>query len=172
MNADGKNGSRPVTDADRQKLRDLHAQGKGRNEIARDMGRSPATVSVLAQELGLSFDRTAAAAATEARRADLKQRRVDLVARLYGRAEAVMARLEAETFRTLVGSGPGVEEPTELPFVPPPDEKNLATSVGSYLTSAAKLEAIDGDVGSEAAKSLLGGLATALGLHQHTPADA
>ncbi|MGW1678517.1 helix-turn-helix domain-containing protein [Saccharopolyspora sp. NPDC002376] len=48
----------PITDADRERVRELHTQGKTRNHIASEIGRSPSTVSKIARELGLSFDRS------------------------------------------------------------------------------------------------------------------
>lgn len=67
---------KPIRDRDREQVRRLHAEGKSRNEIARQAGRSAATVSKIARELGLAFSGGArVAAATEARRADAAARR-------------------------------------------------------------------------------------------------
>jgi IS30 family transposase len=88
--------SNPVTDEDRERLRQLHAEGHGRNEIARRLKRSPRTISILAEELGLSFDRTATAVATQARVIDAKARRAALIHRAYARAEKIYDRLEAD----------------------------------------------------------------------------
>ncbi|MGW2484954.1 helix-turn-helix domain-containing protein [Streptomyces sp. NPDC001571] len=66
----------PIRKRDRDRVRELHAEGKSRNEIARTTGRSAATVSKIARELGLAFSGGArVAAATEARRADAAARR-------------------------------------------------------------------------------------------------
>ncbi|MFI6055516.1 hypothetical protein ACIBCO_36200 [Streptomyces violascens] len=66
----------PIRERDRDQVRRLHAEGKSRNEIARTTGRSAATVSKIARELGLAFSGGArVAAATEARRADAATRR-------------------------------------------------------------------------------------------------
>jgi helix-turn-helix protein len=158
---------RPITDADRERVRELHAQGKTRNDIAKTIGRSPSTVSKIARALGLSFDRTKTAAATAAKQQDNRARRADLVGRLYGRSEAILDRVEAPTYTFTAPTVHGIETKV-LDHVPAPDEKALAASVSSHLTSAAKLEAVDADRGTEAAKSMLGGLAAAFGLH--TPA--
>ncbi|MFC8095357.1 hypothetical protein [Streptomyces sp. NPDC057301] len=70
----------PITDRDREQVRRLHAEGQSRNQIARSIGRSAASVSKIARELGLTFAGGArVAAATEARRADAAARR-DLLA--------------------------------------------------------------------------------------------
>jgi hypothetical protein len=69
---------RPVTDQDRQRIRQLHAEGLGRNDIARELGRSGQTISKIADELGLRFDRAATLAATRARKADAAALRATL----------------------------------------------------------------------------------------------
>lgn len=66
---------RSVTEADYEAVAELHADGLGRNDIARRLERSGRTISVIALELGLSFDRSAIIAATEARMADLADKR-------------------------------------------------------------------------------------------------
>ncbi|MEV7501719.1 hypothetical protein [Streptomyces sp. NPDC093018] len=67
---------RPIDDRDRERVRRLHSQGESRNQIAHSIGRSAASVSKIARELGLTFNGGArVAAATEARRADSAARR-------------------------------------------------------------------------------------------------
>lgn len=69
----------PITDADREAVRRLHTKGKSRNQIVRETGRSPATVSKIAAALGLTFSGGArVAAATHARKADAAARREQL----------------------------------------------------------------------------------------------
>ncbi|WP_405752907.1 MULTISPECIES: helix-turn-helix domain-containing protein [unclassified Streptomyces] len=78
---------RPITDKDRRAVR-RHAAGRTRNEIARKLKRSPSTVSKIAKDQGLTFDRgPEVIAATEARRIDLAARRVDLAHRQHEDAE-------------------------------------------------------------------------------------
>lgn len=105
--------SAPVTDADREQVRRLHAEGASRNAIARQLGRSASTVSKIARELGLAFSGGArVAAATEARRADAAARREQLadgaldgalgqVARTGGAESARDARDHATAARAL-----------------------------------------------------------------------
>jgi ParB-like chromosome segregation protein Spo0J len=68
----------PLTDDDRRRVAELHAEGKTRNQIAKTIGRAPSTISKLAAELGLDFDRARTRAATEAKRTDAKARRAQL----------------------------------------------------------------------------------------------
>ena len=103
----------PITDRDREQVRRLHAEGKSRNAIARSIGRSAASVSKIARELGLTFSGGArVAAATEARRADAAARRELLadealdgalgqVARTSGAESARDARDHATAARAL-----------------------------------------------------------------------
>ena len=152
-----------VTDADRARVRELHAEGKTRNDIARAIGRSSSTVTGIARELGLSFDRSSTAAATAARQIDNRARRTEIVGRLYGRAEHLLARLEADRYVFTATTINGIESKT-LDHVPAPDEKALASALSTHLSAAGRLEAVDADKGSEGAKSMLGGLAVALGI--------
>ncbi|MFD9879980.1 helix-turn-helix domain-containing protein [Streptomyces alboflavus] len=71
--------AKPITDRDRAAVRRLHGEGKSRNTIAREIGRSAATVSKIAVGEGLTFSGGArVAAATQARRADATARREQL----------------------------------------------------------------------------------------------
>ncbi|MDT0306116.1 helix-turn-helix domain-containing protein [Streptomyces sp. DSM 44917] len=148
---------RPVTDADREAVRRLHAAGHGRNEIARRLKRSPRTISDIADALGLTFDRSATAVATEARKIDAKARRVALVHRAYTRAEKLYARLEADEAGGYLFTATTVNgiETERLNHVPGHEEKALATAIGQHLTHAAKLEAIDGNTGEQQARDLV-----------------
>jgi hypothetical protein len=152
-----------ITDVDRDRVRELHAQGKTRNDIARAINRSPSTVTGIARALGLSFDRSATAAATHARQIDNRARRTDIVSRLYGRAEHILGRLEAPAYTMTATTINGIESKT-LDHVPAPDEKALATAMSTHLGAAARLEQVEADKGSEGVKSMLGGLAVALGI--------
>ncbi len=152
-----------ITDADRTRVRELHAEGKSRNEIARALGRAPSTVTGIAGALGLSFDRSATAAATHARQVDNRARRTEIVGRLYDRAEQILGRLEADQYTFTATTVNGIETKT-LDHVPAPDEKALASAMSTHLGAAARLEQVDADKGAEGAKSMLGGLAVALGI--------
>lgn len=90
--------ARPLTPKDRKRVAELHAAGKSRNDIARAIGRSPSTVSKLAREQGLSFERGAQVeAATIARKADLAARRAEMAERLHDIAVAETKRIHAPT---------------------------------------------------------------------------
>ncbi len=82
-----------LTQAERDKIAALHAKGKGRNEIAREIGRSAYSVTKVVKELGLSFDEAATVEATAARVAQMKARRVDLAEKLLDDALKLRERL-------------------------------------------------------------------------------
>ncbi|QIS17309.1 hypothetical protein [Nocardia terpenica] len=74
----------------------LHAQGFGRNEIARALGASAGIVSKAAELVGVSFNASAtAAAATEVCKATAQQRRAQLVERLLEVASDALDRPES-----------------------------------------------------------------------------
>lgn len=158
--------SRPVTDEERATVRELHAEGVSRNEIARRLKRSGKTVSEIAVELGLTFDRAVLTeAATRARVADARERRAALIDRAYARAEALFDRLEAAEdsgYKFTATTVKGIET-ARLDHVPAQDEKALAGAAGQYLAQAARLEALDSGSGHDEDRGILAGIARALG---------
>lgn len=151
-----------VTDADRDQLRELHAEGHGRNEIARRMKRSPRTISVLAEELGLDFDRTHTAVATEARKVDAKARRAAIIDGLYDVVEDDLAYLQQADDYEMAEVSMGDVVRYHVDRLPAQDRKALIGGISTATTAAAKLEAIDNDGGANEAKSMLGQLAAGL----------
>jgi hypothetical protein len=154
----------PFSDEEIEELKRLHAEGLGRNAIAREMGRSLRGVSVHAERLGLTFDRTATAVATEAKKTDAKARRAAIIDRAYARVEKLLDRLdEADEgrFKFTASTVNGIDT-VSLDHVPGQEEKALSGAITQYLTQAVKLEQLDGDPGVEAARSMLGSLAEGL----------
>lgn len=149
---------RPVTDTDRDQLRALHAEGLGRNEIARRMGRSPRTISVLAQELGLDFDRTHTAVATEARKVDAKARRAAIIEGLYDVVEDDLAYLKQDGDYAMAEVSMGDVVRYGLDRLPAQDRKALIGGISTATTAAARIEAIDADQGAGEVGLLLGTL--------------
>lgn len=152
-----------ITDAERNQIQLMHAAGRSRNDIARELGRSPASVSKIVHESGAQFDRSTTAAATEAKQTDNKARRAALVDRLYGRAERIAARLDEPLYAYTTTTVNGIETKS-LGHVPAQDERHLASALATHLTSAARLEQIDAEDAAAAGRSVLGGIAAALGI--------
>ncbi len=72
----------PISDVERDRVRELHAQGLSRAEIARRMGRGATTIGRVADSLGLVFDHRRTMAATRAAQVDAAHRRAELAAGL------------------------------------------------------------------------------------------
>ena len=156
----------PLTDEERERIRALAASGMTRNDIARETGRSPGSITRVATSYGLSFDRTAVKAATAAIQVDIAERRERLRARLIGRAEYLMDAVEAGRWRTLTKTTGGAEHEAELPFVPVRDERDAAWSIGTYLANEERLAKAGGDAKTDTAKSVLEALFDGLrGVH-------
>ncbi|NUS78476.1 MAG: helix-turn-helix domain-containing protein [Streptomyces sp.] len=128
-----------VTDEERAEIRRLHAEGKGRNEIARLTGRSMRCISVQAGKMGLSFDRTMTEEATRARKADLEERRVILAEALQGDAERLTEQLWEEHWVFNFGGKDNTYEKRLLPEPPADAKKNLMAAAGIAIEKSSKL---------------------------------
>ncbi|MEU1141793.1 helix-turn-helix domain-containing protein [Streptomyces sp. NPDC005885] len=155
--------SNPVTDEERERVRELHAAGKGRNEIAEILGRGGRTISGIAKDLGLSFSRAAEVRqATEIRSADLADRRARFAVELQDLAEREVKKInqpheywdwggKEHDFDTHVAS-----EPT------PGDKRALMATVATALDRSLKLSPPEQDTEGLAAvdawlKGMMGG---------------
>lgn len=154
--------NRPLTDADRKAVRRLHAAGKTRNDIAREIGRSPSTVTKLAGELGLSFDRTATEAATQARTADLAARRTALAEALQADAEKLRVQLWQPCVYGEFGGKENVWSQVNLDLPRFGDQRQILASVQTAVNTSAKLVPADGADDATAVRSMLGDLGAAL----------
>jgi hypothetical protein len=84
----------PISDDTRDQIRALHADGLGRNEIARRLGIGTRTVSVYAARMGLVFDNAEMTeVATQNRKAQLAARRMDLAEALQEDAERLTEQM-------------------------------------------------------------------------------
>lgn len=157
----------PMTDTELEQVRKDHAAGKSLTACARDLGRSKSTVRRAGLRMGLSWgaasEQTAAASAV--RQASNRDRRQALVSRMYGRAEKIMDRLEADQFKLTVTDSFGAAHVNNVPAdaIPGHEERALFGMAINALAAAAKLEAVDAaDNGAADAKGILGNLADAL----------
>ncbi|MDX3712743.1 hypothetical protein PV733_28150 [Streptomyces europaeiscabiei] len=147
---------------DEETLRQLHADGVSRNEIARQTEWSVGTITNHAQRLGLSFDREAVRAATDARQVDLRERRTRIQEQLLDLAERAIERAQTEYIVTAFDHL-GVPAHELMAQPPAKETKDLALAASSALTSALKLAQVDaGDAGRENAQGLLRTLGEAM----------
>ncbi len=144
---------RPVTQRNKDQVLALHAEGLSRNEIARRIHRSGRTVSRIADELGLTFER---GEATEARKADARSKRAVLATALLDDAERL--RQQLFTARTVYSFG-GWDNTFERALINEPsfrDKREIMSAVGIAIDRAIRLDEYDADSGIDAAKSRLG----------------
>ncbi|MEJ6490718.1 helix-turn-helix domain-containing protein [Leucobacter sp. USCH14] len=154
------NAARPDAQQTRARVADLHAQGLSRNAIAREIGCSPSTVSKHSKLLGLSFDRTATAAAVAAQTVDLASRRAALVDRMMKLAEDTLSEIEGgEIEQVAITQRGDVVRTTRKPDMT--DRRNGVTISGIAVDKATKL--LDRDSGLETATSTLDALEAAVG---------
>ncbi|KUN96188.1 helix-turn-helix domain-containing protein [Streptomyces caeruleatus] len=156
---------RPIDDRDREQVRELHAQGKSRNQIARAIRRSPSTVSKIAGsfEPPLTFDRAAeVAVATEVRRADLAARRAALALALQGDAEQLRAQLWAPTTYGEFAGKEGTWQQVDLDRPRFADQRQIMSATATAVAQSLKLAPVEGGEGAEQVKSMLGALGDAL----------
>lgn len=156
------NQHRPVTPEDRDEIILLHAQGKGRNEIARLVDRAQRTVSVICAEEGLAFDVSMTEEATRHRVAQLAALRADTAVDLHLDALKLTQQMwEPATIYNFGGKDntyrwENVAEP------PSGDKKNLMAAAGIALEKSLKLVPPADDSGVEDAQSVLGALMVGL----------
>jgi hypothetical protein len=155
--------ARPIDNKDRAAVRRLHKQGKSRNDIARAIKRSPSTVSKIATELGLSFERGAeVVAATEARRIDLAGRRVTLAEQLHQDAERLRTQLWEPCTIGAFGGKDNVWSDTHLDRPTFADQRNILAATGTAIQQSLKLQPAEGGEGADQVRSMLGTLGEAL----------
>lgn len=155
--------ARPITDTDRTAVRRLHGQGMSRNDIARKLGRSPSTVTKIARDLDLSFDRAAeVAVATEVRRADLASRRTALAAALQDDAEKLRAQLWEPCVIGAFGGKDNIWSETRLDKPTFADQRAILAATGTAIDRSLKLTPAEGGEGAEQVRSMLGALGEAL----------
>lgn len=153
---------KPITDHDRKRVRELHTQGLTRNAIARTIGRSMATVTKIATELGLNFDRTQTRKATEARQADLAALRAESAIKLHQTADRLLDQIfaPAKVYNFGGKDNTYAEEWHDEP--PPADKRALMGAAGMAYDRSLKLAPTKDNADIEAARSMLTTLGQAI----------
>ncbi|MFG3136119.1 hypothetical protein ACGFZA_07835 [Streptomyces sp. NPDC048211] len=153
-------------------LRALHADGLGRNAIAREMDIAPAAVSRTAARLGLTFDRSKIQAATAARLADLAERRSLLAEDLITDAEKLRAQIwQPHLYWDWGGKDHDYDD--KLADEPTPgDKRALMGAAGMAIDRSLKLAPAEESSGLDAAKSMLGSLGEALAAYSRSADSA
>jgi transposase-like protein len=154
---------RPVTPELRARVVALHAEGLGRNAIAREVECSSATVTKIAREAGLSFDRAATALAVRARQIDLAEARAELAASFLVRAQEALDMMDAPMILGSFGGRDNVWNETLLDAPTVEQQNTLMRTAALASKSHAELARADLAAGSTAqAAGMIGALADAL----------
>lgn len=152
----------PLPEEYHDRIRELHALGYGRNRIAREIGRAPVSVSRTAVLLGLTFDRSQIQAATEARLADLAERRSMLAEDLIEDAEKLRAQMWKPAIIFSFGGKDNTYAEEHVSEPPSGDKRALMSTAGMAIDRSLKLAPAEESSGLDAAKSMLGSLGEAL----------
>lgn len=160
--------NKPVTNAEKARILELHATGMSRNDICRETGRAAATVTKTVRDAGRSFDRTATKAATEAKKADAASLRaqaqlVELEILRHEQTHVRSVQTKQARHKTIVRSDIG-EMAYDFDFIPSRDMQQLANARSSSAQIIRNLAALDTDQSMEAAKSLAVAMAEKFGL--------
>lgn len=150
--------ARPVTDEERQRVRELHAEGKGRNEIAELLQRSGRTISKIAAafEPPLTFARAAEVrVATEVRQADLADRRAALAQRLQDVAERELEKVNKPHTYFDWGGKDHDFDTYDAPEPTPADKRALMGVVATAIDRSLKLSPSKEEDGADKVGSLL-----------------
>ena len=151
-----------VTDEERAEIIRLHAEGVGRNEIARRIGRAQRTVSVIAAKLGLTFDVTMTEEATRHRMAQLAEKRAILAEAYVDDALRLSEQVWQPTVVFNFGGKDNTYNDKVLPEPPAHDKKALMAASVAAAEQSRRLAPPADDAGAEAAKSVLGQLMVGL----------
>ncbi|KZM68143.1 helix-turn-helix domain-containing protein [Nocardia terpenica] len=152
-----RGGSGKITDTGRQRIIDLHAVGKGRNQIAAELGVDPRTITYWANKLGLRFDQAITAEATAARLEQLKGRRLDMAEMIAARIDDLHERLWSP--HTTYERGDGELIPVTLPLPPLRDLRDGYTALSLALRSLTELVNSQANETVAADRSMLADLA-------------
>ena len=146
----------------RDQFRELHALGYGRNRLARELGIPPVQVSRGAEAMGLTFDRAKIQAATEARMADIAERRSILAEDLLADAEKLRAQMWQETTVYSFGGKDNTYEDHTFDEAPASEKRALMSTASMAIDRSLKLVPAEESSNLESAKSMLGSLGAAL----------
>jgi predicted transcriptional regulator len=158
---------RPVEADVRERAIELIHEGMPRNAIARELSIAPSSVSRIAAEESLTFDRAnQTASATAARQHDMKVRRLELIDELMSKAADHLVAIDQPFLAFNFGGKENTYEEHTLERAPTGDLLNLHRAASLALKDARDLIRDDDDQGVAEAESMLMNLILELGLHE------
>lgn len=166
----------PLTKRELDRIRAMHGEGKTRNDIAKALGRSASTITAACNKMGLSFDRSKTKAATEAKVADARAKRAQLMNDLLDDAERLRQQLFAPTVIWSFGGKDNTFNSKKVPLPPVKDQRDIVNAVSTTITASLRLDEHDKGSDVDDSKSMLRGLAEKLKVawkqhHEQTPDD-
>jgi hypothetical protein len=155
--------ARPLSDQELDRITQLHADGVSCTQIAKDLGRAKSTISAACERMGLVFDSTRTAAATDHQVQNHRQKRAALESRLLDEAGLLLDQLHQPH---LVYNFGGKDNDYAERVHDEPDvqaKRTLVQAATTAITSAVKLSEVDkAGNGAEAGRSMVGALFAAL----------
>lgn len=163
---------KPLTRAEKQRIRDLHAEGLSRNAIAKDLGRSAGAVSAFCQNEGLTFPSSVKAQFVEAAEMSVRERAAAAHAKQLTVVHILLddfidGSRNREWKTKLKGAG-GSEHEATLDFIPSTDKRDEMSAIKS-ATAALKDLAPTENPADEAAMSVLEQLIREMGIKPEAP---
>lgn len=152
----------PVTDEDRAEMARLHAEGHGRNEIARRVNRAQRTVSVECAKMNLIFDVTMTEIATRHRVAHLEEKRSILADALTDDALRLSEQAWQPTTVFHFGGKDNTYEEKTFPEAPAAEKRLLMTAATAAAAESRRLVPPSEDTGAAAGRSMIGQLMAGL----------
>jgi transcriptional regulator with XRE-family HTH domain len=138
----------PLTDAEKQQIRKLHADGLSRNAIAKALGRSAGAISNFCAAQGLTFPQVERIAQVASAAVTIAERSIAAHERQLRIVEHQQAKLlghydEHKPWATKMRGTEGSEYTDQLDFIPSEDERNITSAIANSVSSLAKLAPVD-----------------------------
>lgn len=153
---------RVITAKERARVCALIREGKGRNEISREVGISLGATSAIADKAGLSFDRSATAAATAARQADLAAMRYKTAIELHEMGDKLLTQVFQPHTVWAFGGKDNTYAEEQHPEPPPSEKKSLVQAAATAFDRSLKMAPPADATGVDEARSMLGDLGKAI----------
>jgi transposase-like protein len=132
-----------LTDEEREQIADAIRAGKSRNEIARAFDRSAGTVTKIARDNELSFDRSLTKEATDAAKTDNAHRLEVLKGRFLIEAEAALDELRSKaSVHKILTEGDIVVHEIDSPTFS--DKRNIMWRAGGAIRNYLEIDAHQG----------------------------
>lgn len=156
--------AKAMSGAERSRILELHAEGWARNAIAREVGRSPGSVSTVVHDAGGSFERVGEVAeAITAKVMDNKAKRARLEELLLDDALALREQLWQPALVYNFGGKDNTYEEHQLDRPDFAGQAAIMRTVGVAIDKAVRLADVDkATTGASEAKGILGALAESL----------